>query len=126
MNRSTPSVGILSFFFAKETQLKKESKFQADLIRDLKLMLPGCMVLKNDPNYIQGIPDLLVLYGPQWAAIECKRSENETKRHNQDYYVGVLDKMSYSSFIYPENKKVVLHEIQQTFRPRRAARVSKR
>ena len=119
-------MGILSFFFAKETQLKKESKFQADLIRDLKIMLPGCLVLKNDPNYIQGIPDLLVLYGPQWAALECKRSEKETKRPNQDYYVGVLDKMSYSSFIYPENRKVVLHEIQQTFRPRRAARVSKR
>lgn len=119
-------MGSYPFSLRTETQLKKESKFQADLIRDLKIMLPGCMVLKNDPNYIQGIPDLLVLYGPQWAALECKRSENETKRPNQDYYVGVLDKMSYSSFVYPENRKVVLHEIQQAFRPRRAARVSKR
>ena len=106
--------------------MKKESKFQADLIRDLKIMLPGCLVLKNDPNYIQGIPDLLVLYGPQWAMLECKRSEGEVHQPNQDYYVGILDKMSFAAFIYPENKNEVLHEIQQAFRPRRAARVSKR
>ena len=40
----------------------KENKFQSDLIRRLKNMFPGCMIMKNDPNYRQGFPDILILY----------------------------------------------------------------
>ena len=43
------------------------------IIKKIKEMLPGCIVMKNDPNYIQGIPDLLILYRDRWAALECKR-----------------------------------------------------
>ena len=93
----------------------KESNFQAKLIRDLKVIFPGCIVLKNDPNYIQGIPDLLVLYKNQWAALECKRNAKAPHRPNQEYYVELLDEMSYSAFIYPENREDVLNELQQTF-----------
>ena len=50
--------------------MAKESKFQKGLIDDLKNRFPGCMVLKNDANYIQGIPDLMVLYKDHWAALE--------------------------------------------------------
>ena len=50
--------------------MAKESKFQKGLIDDLKKRFPGCMVLKNDANYIQGIPDLMVLYKDHWAALE--------------------------------------------------------
>ena len=39
-----------------------ESKFQANLKKKIKAMFKGCIILKVDPNDIQGIPDLLVLY----------------------------------------------------------------
>lgn len=80
-------------------------------------MFPGCIVLKNDPNYLQGIPDLLVLWGDRWAALEVKKSANASHQPNQDYYVATMNDMSFSRFIYPENKEEVLSEIQQSFRP---------
>jgi hypothetical protein len=94
----------------------KESKFQADLKKELKAMFPGCIVTKLDSGDIQGIPDLLVLYRDKWAVLEGKKSANASHRPNQDYYVGVMNAMSYSSFIYPENKEEVLHELQQAFK----------
>lgn len=33
-----------------------ENKFQANLIKELKRLFPGCIVMKNDASYIQGIP----------------------------------------------------------------------
>ena len=95
--------------------MQKENAFQANLIKELKTRFPGCIVLKNDPNYKQGIPDLLVLYKDRWVALECKRSEKAPHQPNQDYYVGQMNDMSYAAFIFPENKEVVLHEIQQAF-----------
>lgn len=96
--------------------MKKEGDFQTKLIHEIKDRFEGAIVLKNDPNYIQGIPDLLVLYKDKWAALECKRSKDAKKQPNQDYYVGCLGEMSYASFVYPENKEEVLNELQQTFR----------
>ena len=92
-----------------------ESKFQADLIKDIKNMFPGCVVMKNDSSYIQGIPDLLVLYDDRWASLECKKSEGARKQPNQEYYVEKLDSMSFSRFIFPENKEEVLRELQSAF-----------
>lgn len=93
----------------------KESKFQHDVIKELEERFPGSIVMKTDSSYIQGIPDLLVLYGSKWASLEVKRSANETHRPNQDYYVESMNGMSYSSFIYPENKEVVLNELSEYF-----------
>ena len=90
-----------------------ESGFQDRLIRDLKEMFPGCIVLKMDQ--FQGIPDLLVLYGNTWFSLECKRSANATRRPNQEYYVDIMNRMSFSRFIYPENKEEVLRDLQQSF-----------
>lgn len=104
---------------------KKENDFQAGLIKEIKNMFPGCYVLKNDPNYIQGIPDLLILFKNMWAALECKRSEKASRQPNQEYYVEELGKMSFASFVSPENKEEVLDELQQTFKPRRSTRISK-
>lgn len=94
---------------------KLERDFQAELISDLKLIFPGCMVMKLDSSYIQGIPDLLILFGNKWATLECKRSINSVRQPNQEYYVGMMDSMSFSRFIYPENKEEVLDELQQAF-----------
>ena len=94
---------------------KLERDFQSKLIRKLKDMFPGCIVMKNDSSYIQGIPDLLVLYKDKWASLEAKRSMNAAHQPNQDYYVEQMDKMSFSRFICPENEEEVLYELQQTF-----------
>lgn len=95
--------------------MKKESQFQSSLIKKIKAQFPGCMVLKNDPNYIQGIPDLMILCNNKWAALECKRSANASHRPNQDYYISKMDEMSFARFISPENEQEVLDELQQTF-----------
>ena len=94
-----------------------ERGFQGKLIKELKDRFPGCMVLKNDPNYIQGVPDLLILYKDKWASLECKKSAKEVKkpRPNQPYYVETMNNMSFSRFIFPENKEEVLHDMEQTF-----------
>lgn len=94
----------------------KENRFQADLIKELKARFPGCTVLKNDAGYIQGIPDLLILNGKRWAALECKCDPKAKHRPNQDYYVQKLNEQSYARFIDPTNKEEVLNELQQTFR----------
>ena len=94
---------------------QRESKFQADLIRDIRSRFPGCIVLKNDPNYLQGVPDLLVLYGRHWASLECKKDSKAPYRPNQEYYIGMMNDMSFSSVIYPENREEVLNELQQSF-----------
>lgn len=92
-----------------------ESKFQANLIKELKVIFPGCIVMKNDSSYIQGIPDLIILWRNHWAALECKKTANATHRPNQDYYVNEMNQMSFARFIYPENKEEVLDELQQAF-----------
>lgn len=92
-----------------------ERDFQSKLIGNLRERFPGCIIMKNDPNYIQGIPDLIILYGPKWASLEVKKSARAKRRPNQDYYVGKMNEMSFSRFIYPENKEEVLDELQRSF-----------
>lgn len=106
--------------------LQKESKFQSKLIKELKTLFPGSIILKTNPNYIQGFPDLIILFCETWAALECKRSEISTKRPNQDHYVELLKNMSYASFVDPENKEEVLNELQQTFKSRGSTRLPRR
>ena len=101
----------------KSKEDKLEKVFQRKLIKQLKEKYPGCLVLKTDPNHIQGIPDLVILHGPRWAALECKRNAQAKHRPNQDYYVEKMNKMSFARFIFPENKKEVLHDLQSTFKP---------
>jgi len=96
-----------------------ESGFQAKLIVELKYIFPGCIVLKNDANYIQGFPDLLILYKKHWAALECKRSFDSSHQPNQEYYVDLMDGMSFAAFIYPENKEEILDGLSSAFRLRR-------
>lgn len=92
-----------------------ENKFQSKLIKEIKSEFPGCMVLKNDPTYIQGVPDLLILHNDKWCALEVKKSAKAKHRPNQDYYVDKMNEMSFSAFIYPENKDVILDDLRKTF-----------
>lgn len=94
----------------------RESKFQSDLIKELKKLFKGAYVLKIDPCGHRGIPDLLILFGNKWATLECKNSEKATHRPGQDRNVESMNDMSYSSFIYPENKEKVLDDLQKLFR----------
>ena len=91
-----------------------ESGFQDNLKKEIEEMFPGCMVFKMDQ--IQGIPDLLVLHNDKWASLECKKNARASKRPNQEYYVKLMNGMSFSRFIYPENKEEVLNELQQAFK----------
>lgn len=90
-----------------------ESGFQDRLITEIKDMFPGCMVFKMDQ--IQGIPDLLILHGKKWASLENKKSANAKKQPNQEYYVDKMNGMSFSRFIYPENKQEVLDDLRHAF-----------
>ena len=92
-----------------------ESAFQSGLIKELKSMFPGCIVTKLDSSFVQGIPDLLILYKDKWATLECKQKSKSSKRPNQPYYVQKMNEMSFSAFIYPENKKEVLDDLQRAF-----------
>ena len=103
-----------------------ENRFKTKLIAELKDMFPGCIVIHMDPNEIQGIPDLLILYNDKWGALEGKKSADASVRPNQEYYVDLMNSMSFASFIYPENKEEVLNELQQALRPRRTARIPRR
>lgn len=94
----------------------RESKFQSELIKELNRIFRGCVILKNDANYIQGFPDLTILYRNKWAVLECKRSANEKFQPNQEYYISELDDMSFARVVYPENKEEVLDELQRALR----------
>ena len=96
---------------ARSTRL--ESGFQDNLIDELHTLFPGCMTFKMD--HIQGIPDLLVLYGSKWASLECKRGTQSAHQPNQDYYVDLMNEMSFSRFINKNNKEEVLRDLQKTF-----------
>lgn len=90
----------------------RESKFQSRVIREIKEMFPDCIVMKSDPSYIQGIPDLLILNGSRWAALEVKNTKLAHHQPNQDYYIREMNDMSYAAFIYPENERKILDELQ--------------
>lgn len=102
-------------FLEKGETLMLENRFKTNLIQDLKNLFPGCIVVHLDPNEIQGIPDLLVLYKDKWAALEGKKTANASVRPNQSYYVNKMNDMSYAAFVYPENKEEVLYEISRVF-----------
>jgi len=91
-----------------------ESGFQDKLIKELKELFPGCMTFKMEQK--QGIPDLLVLYKNMWASLECKKSANAKRQPNQEYYVGLMNNMSFARFICPENKNEVLSDLRKVFK----------
>lgn len=101
----------------------QENAYQHDIINRLGRLLPGCFVIKNDSSYIQGIPDLIVLFENQWAMLEVKCAVDAPNQPNQPYYIELFDRMSFAAFIYPENEEEVLDALQQAFGVARQARL---
>lgn len=100
---------MLFFFIGGEM---RESEYQSLLIKKIKDLFVNCVILKNDAGYIQGIPDLTILYNDKWAMLEVKNSIDSSIRPNQEFWVMHLNQMSYASFICPETEDGVLHELQ--------------
>lgn len=94
----------------------RENVFQAQLISEIRRLFPKAVILKVDPNYLQGIPDRFILFGKHWAALETKAGINSHRQPNQQYYIELLNSMSFARFIHPDNAKEVLNELQLEFR----------
>lgn len=92
----------------------RENEYQQELKKRIKSRIPGCIVIKNDPSFQQGFPDLAIFYKDRYATLEVKRSASAQHQPNQDYYVGLMGDWSYSAFIYPENEKEILDELQRS------------
>lgn len=104
---------------------KAETIYQADLITRLESLLPGCIVIKNNPEELQGVPDLLILFKNHWAMLEVKAAHDSDLRPNQQYYVDHFNSMSFCAFIFPENEKEVLDALQSAFGVSRQTRLFK-
>jgi hypothetical protein len=93
----------------------KESKFQRKLIRDIETRFPNCVIIKTDPSYIRSFPDLMILVGHRWAALETKRDPKAPHQPNQQHWIHELYLMSYAAFVHPYNKEEILDEMERTF-----------
>lgn len=92
-----------------------ENKYKQGLVKRIKKRFPGSIIFHLDPTECQGIPDLLILYGKHWAALEGKKHAKASKRPNQDHYVDKCNKMSFARVIFPENEEEVLDEMERSF-----------
>lgn len=92
-----------------------ESDFKQMFFDELRDILPGCLILRGNSAWIQGFPDNVVLHRDGWFAFEFKRGPRAKRRPNQEYYIDLLDDMSYSTFVDPTNYREVLDAVQQAF-----------
>lgn len=92
---------------------KLESAFQNDtVIKAIKQRIPDTLILKNDPTYLQGIPDLTVIHGSRCAMLEVKRDAKASRRPNQEYYIQYIRECGgFASFIHPDNLDEVLDDM---------------
>lgn len=91
---------------------KLERDFQSnDLIPRLRKEFPGCIILKNDTRYRQGIPDLTLFYQDRWAWLEVKSHIDAEYEPNQEYYLAQAHQMSFGRMICPENMEAVITEL---------------
>jgi len=102
----------------RKVNVALERKFKAELKETLKERFPGCVLFDLNPNDIQGVSDMLILYKSTWAMLECKRESTSPHRPNQDYYVEQFNDMSFAAFIFPENKEEVLNALESALKSR--------
>lgn len=96
-----------------------ERSYRTRLINRIRTLFPSCLILKPDPSHLQGVPDIIVLYGNTWAALEIKRGNSAERQPNQGYFVNLMNDMSFASFISPDNEEEVLDALQSAFGPPR-------
>lgn len=93
-----------------------ERDYQPKLKKRIEEMFPGCVIIKNDEQYLQGFPDLTIFFSDgRWAILECKKSLNEPFQPNQKYYLDYMNRHGFARMICPENMEEVLHDMEQTF-----------
>lgn len=101
------------------SRLTPEGKFKDTLNRELMQRFPGCYILKQDPHFLQGVPDILVIWKDRWAMLEAKKASNASRQANQDWYINVFNKMSFASFIDPGNMEEVLDAMESALQAAR-------
>lgn len=94
---------------------KLESEFQKELVKKLRVIFPGAIVLKNDSSYLQGIPDLSIMFKDQYAILEVKKSPKEPYQPNQEFYLEKIGEHTFTATIYPQNENEVLGSLQKFF-----------
>lgn len=98
---------------------KLENEYKRGLKKRIEARFPRCLVLKNDEQMLQGIPDITILWGSCYAVLEVKRSASAPFRPNQEWYLEEVVMMGGIAFvIYPENEEEVLDAVQQSFEAR--------
>ena len=99
--------------------------YQSKIINRLHRTFPSAVVLKNDSEYMQGIPDLSIFLPYSfWAMLEVKLWPHSLKQPNQEHYVDVLNDMSFAAFVNQENEDEVFDALQSAYESHRQARVS--
>lgn len=95
----------------------READYQKKLKEKIKKRFPDCYIYKTPSQQIQGSPDLLILFGDKWAALEVKVSAKASHQPMQDRRVQQMNEMSFAAFVYPENEEEVLHDLEGLFAP---------
>lgn len=97
--------------------LALESAFKSKLRKELEQMFPGCVILKNDAEFQNGVPDMLILWRHKWAMLETKKKKPSPSdfEPNQEWWIEKFHGMSFAACIYPENKEEVISALQSAF-----------
>ena len=96
--------------------MKKETKFRSELYKEIREQFPGTEVVPNDPSFRQGFPDATVYFpNGKYVLLEGKRDENSPRQPNQEYYVNESPLRSNAMFVYPQNKKKVMKELERRY-----------
>lgn len=93
-----------------------ERDYQKKLKDKLQARFPDAIIFKTDPAAMQkqGFPDLLILRKDKWAALEVKADEKANHQPNQEDYINQIKYMgNYAAFIFPENEKEILNELER-------------
>ena len=97
--------------------MKKEADFKSKLYKEIRNKFPGTEVIPNDAGYLQGFPDATVYFpNGKYILLEGKRTENSARQPNQDYYVNESPLSPNAMFVYPENKKEVMKEVERRYK----------
>jgi hypothetical protein len=107
-----------AFLILLDRRAMLETPYRRGLVQRLEKRFPGCFIIVNDPNRLQGIPDLQILWNRRTGFLETKRAKTAKRQPNQEYYVDLLNELCFAAFIHPENEEEVLDELERSFKAR--------